>query len=54
MKVYTFLNDEGECIQTVRAEDYHKALDLANGWIPVDDPTFVTSETDFYSEEVEE
>ena len=54
MKLYTFLEENGDRIEEVRAENHDAAVRAANGWInnrPSGSTTVVDSDTDFYSEE---
>jgi len=50
MKLYTFLNDNGEILEEVRAENHDEAVDKANGW----DDKGIDYHTDFYSETLED
>jgi phage repressor protein C with HTH and peptisase S24 domain len=47
MKLYVFLDGDGNIIKQVRAEDHGEAVDLANF------NGEVNSDTDFYSEDIE-
>lgn len=49
MKLYTFLDEQGEIITEVRAEQHDEAVEKANGWTV----QWVKWETDFYSETIE-
>jgi hypothetical protein len=51
MKLYTFLNENDEIIEEVRAKNHDHAVMIANGWKP-QGSELVTFTTDFYSEEV--
>ena len=50
MKVYTFLDEDENVIEEVRAEDHAEAVALANGWRK-EGTKIITFQTDFYSDE---
>ena len=48
MRLYTFLNENGEVLEQVRAEDHDQAVAQNSGQDGID------YHTDFYSEELED
>jgi hypothetical protein len=52
MKLYTFLDENDNIIEQVRAEHREEAIDQANSWKSEEDS--VDTNTDFYSEELDD
>lgn len=53
-KLYTFLDDQGRIIVEVRAENHDQAVVIAQNIPVINFSSLVSSDTDFYSETIEE
>ena len=49
MKIYTFLDEDGNALETVKAEDHKEAVENANSWHNYG----INSDTDYYSEDLD-